>query len=251
MMLEVTGLGCAVGRRELLRGISFAVREGDWLMVCGPNGAGKSTLLRCVSGALPFTGEARLLGRDVRGMKPAERARLLGMMAQTHRSAYAYTVEAVVRMGRYARARFFGAEESGAEEALENALRLAGLTGLRSRSVLTLSGGEYQRCMLAQVLCQDPRVLLLDEPASHLDLRCQRDFYCLIDAWRREKGRAVVSVEHSLTAARRWGTSALLLAGGEARAFGPVREALSDSALLQAWDMDVAGWMREEAQAWE
>ena len=250
MTLTVRGLCASIGRREILRDISFEVRPGEWLMLCGPNGAGKSTLLRCVSGALPFSGSVLLDGEDLRRMKPARRALLMGVMAQTHRTAYAYTVEEVVRLGRYARRGPLGGADEGAEAALGEALRLTGLTGLRRRSVLSLSGGEYQRCMLAQALCQQPALLLLDEPANHLDLSYQQQLYSLVDAWRREEGRAVVTVEHSLTAARRWGTHALLLREGRQLAFGPVREALEDSLLTRTWGMDVAGWMREEAKVW-
>ena len=250
MTLTVSGLSAAIGRKQILQNIAFDVREGDWLMLCGPNGAGKSTLLRCVSGALGCQGEVSLDGEDVRRMKPARRALLMGMMAQTHRTAYAYTVEEVVRLGRYARRGFLGGADPQARSALDEALRLTGLTGLRNRSVLSLSGGEYQRCMLAQTLCQQPALLLLDEPANHLDLNYQQQLYTLVDAWRREKGRAVITVEHSLTAARRWGTHALLLRQGCQLAFGPVAQTLTDALLADAWQMDVAGWMRAEAEVW-
>ena len=134
--------------------------------------------------------------------------------------------------------------------ALVPSLRLTGLEALRRRSVLTLSGGEYQRCMLAQVLCQQPRLLLLDEPANHLDLSYQQQLYHLVDAWRQQEGRAVISVEHSLSAARRWGTHALLLSDGAQAAFGPVRQALTDARLCEVWGMDVPEWMRQQTEVW-
>ena len=136
------------------------------------------------------------------------------------------------------------------DEAVEQALADAGLTELRHRSVLTLSGGEQQRCALAQALCHQPEILLLDEPANHLDLNYQKELYHITDSWRRRPGHAVITVLHDLSAARRFATHALVLRGGHPLACGAAHEALSDSILRSAWDMDVAGWMKEMEKVW-
>ena len=97
---------------------------------------------------------------------------------------------------------------------MERALEMTGLTDLRQASMLTLSGGETQRAFLAQVFAQDPRVLILDEPANHLDLNYQQQIFSLIQAWLRQPGRAVLSVVHDLSLARRYGTHAVLMHRG-------------------------------------
>ena len=104
--------------------------------------------------------------------------------------------------------------------------------------------------LLAQVLCQEPDVLLLDEPGNHLDLRFQQELFLLIDAWRREPGHAVVSVVHDLSLARKFGTHALLLSSGRG-AYGEISAILTPSALESAWQMDVVGWLRSLGDVWQ
>ena len=251
MRLEVQGLSVARGRKHIVGDVSFTVNEGEWLMLVGRNGAGKSTVLRAVSCAIPSEGRLLLDGADLRRMRPAERALYLGMLEAGSGSACAFTVEELVSMGRYAhRGPLTGRGDPEGQARIEEALALTGLTELRRHSLLSLSSGERQRTFLAQVLCQAPSLLLLDEPDSHLDLSYTRQLYELIDRWRREPGRAVVSVVHDLSAARRFGSHALLLSEGRALAQGPCGQVLTDDRLAAAWGMDVAGWMRELAAVW-
>ena len=110
--------------------------------------------------------------------------------------------------------------------------------------------GLRQRMLLAQVLCQEPDVLLLDEPGNHLDLRFQQELFLLIDAWRREPGHAVVSVVHDLSLARKFGTHALLLSSGRGT-YGEISAILTPAALESAWQMDVVGWLRSLGDVWQ
>lgn len=143
------------GRTEIVHDVSFSVIDGQWLMICGPNGAGKSTLLSAVSQELPYTGLVTLDGTDLRRMKPRQLARRMAMLRQLSDLAYAYTVEEVVAMGRYAHRGLLQADNGGAE-AVERALQAVQLQDKRRQNILTLSGGERQRMLLAQVLCQEP-----------------------------------------------------------------------------------------------
>ena len=251
MMLRAEHVSVGLGGKRIVEDVSFTVREGEWLMLVGPNGAGKSTLLGAVSRALPFTGEVELCGRPLRSLSGSELARRMGVLCQHATSTYAFTVEEVVSMGRYAHQRgLLGRSDPEGAARVEEALAAVGLTEKRHQSVLTLSGGERQRAFLGQVLCQQPAVLLLDEPANHLDLVYQKQLFELVDAWRRKPGRAVVSVVHDLSLARRWGTHALLLHQGRSEGFGTVREVLTRDAMTRVWQMDVAGWMLETLEGW-
>ena len=127
---------------------------------------------------------------------------------------------------------------------------MTGMTALRRASVLTLSGGELQRAFLAQVFAQNPRLLILDEPANHLDLVYQKQIFSLIGQWLREPGRAVLSIVHDLSLALRYGTHATLLDGGRCVAQGTAREALAPEHLEKVYGMDVRGWMRELLGEW-
>ena len=136
-------------------------------------------------------------------------------------------------------------------ERLERALSLTGLTGLRHASVLTLSGGELQRTFLAQVFAQDPQILLLDEPANHLDLIYQKHIFSLIQQWLRQPGRAVLSVVHDLSLARKYGTHAVLMHRGQCAAQGAIDGVLSPERLQRVYGMDVYGWMRDMLSQWQ
>lgn len=155
MNLSAEHVSVLRGRTEIVHDVSFSVSDGQWLMICGPNGAGKSTLLSAVSQELPYTGLVTLDGTDLRRMKPRQLARRMAMLRQLSDLAYAYTVEEVVAMGRYAHRGLLQADNGGAE-AVERALQAVQLQDKRRQNILTLSGGERQRMLLAQVLCQEP-----------------------------------------------------------------------------------------------
>ena len=217
-MLTAESVSVRYGERTAVDGVSFSLEEGQWLMLVGPNGAGKSTLLRALTQGVSHDGVIRLDGRDIRSYKSAELAQRVGVLAQHNHVGYAYTVEEIVSLGRYAHAKgFFSAHDEDGEALVRRALALTGMEELRHTSALTLSGGELQRAFLAQVFAQNPRVLLLDEPANHLDLGYQKHIFSLIGEWIRQPGRAVVCVVHDLSLARKYGTHALLLHHGKSR----------------------------------
>ena len=245
MMLEVRDVSVRYGKLTVVDSASFDLDAGRWLMVVGPNGAGKSTLLNAVAQMIPHEGTVRMNGDDLSQIKPGLLARKLGLLAQNHSVGYAFTVEQVVRLGRYAyRGSPFSAPASDNEAEVERALAATGMTALKEHSVLTLSGGELQRAFLAQLLAQDPELLLLDEPTNHLDLAYQKEVFELIRRWVLDTGRTVISVVHDLSLARAWGDEALLMNGGRIIAWGAVETALSDENLAAAYGMDVRGWMR-------
>lgn len=250
-MLEATGITVRYGGRAVVDDVSLCVRAGQWLVLAGPNGAGKSTLVRALTGGMPYVGQVCLNGRDARQLRPAQLAREVGVLAQRQAFGFEDTVEEAVRLGRYAyRTSWLSGGDAEGEEKVERALRLTGLTGLRAQSVRSLSGGEAQRAFLAQVLAQDPPLLVLDEPANHLDPPYQRQLFELLAQWVAQPGRALISVVHDISMARRYGTHALLLREGRCMAFGPVEEALAPERLEAAYGMDVAAWMRETLALW-
>ena len=134
---------------------------------------------------------------------------------------------------------------------IDAALEMTGLMPLRSRNIMTLSGGELQRAFLAQVLAQDPKLLILDEPANHLDLPFQKQFFDMVQEWLKQPGRAVITVMHDLTLAKKYGTHALLMNEGKAAAQGAAEEVLTRENLQAVYGMDVFGWMKELYTAWD
>jgi iron complex transport system ATP-binding protein len=249
--LEVSGLTVRYGDLTLVDDVSFSLDEGERLIIVGPNGAGKSTLVNAITQGAPYEGAVRCDGVDVRRLKPVELACQIGMLMQSYFVGYAFTVEEVVSLGRYARTRGpFSTHSDADRAAIDDALACCGLTDLAGQSVLTLSGGELQRTFLAQVFAQDPRILILDEPTNHLDLVYQKRIFTLLDEWLARPGRAVLAVVHDLSLARAFGSRALLMDKGRAVALGPPREALAPERLKEVYGMDVEGWMRSLLTQW-
>ena len=240
------------GDSAVVDDLSFRLDEGQWLMLAGPNGAGKSTLIETIAQGTPYTGSIRWENEDIRSMKAAKLAQKIGVLAQKNNVGYAYTVDEVVGLGRYAykTGLFSGRDDDGKAE-VEKALEMTGLTELRRASMLTLSGGETQRVFLAQVFAQNPQVLILDEPANHLDLKYQQHIFSLIREWLKEPGRAVLSVVHDLSLARRYGTHAILMDHGKSIAQGEIREVMAPDTLQQVYGMNVYEWMREMLSQWQ
>ncbi|MGI6151978.1 MAG: ABC transporter ATP-binding protein [Christensenellales bacterium] len=251
-LLEVSRLNVRYGGVPAVDDVSFSVLEGRWLMIVGPNGAGKSTIVKALSRGVPYTGRILLNGREIGGIAPADYAKAVGVLTQTHTVAYGFTVEEVVRMGRYAHRRnAFSCPEGDDEEKIAHAMAMTGLLDLKDKSVLEVSGGELQRVFLAQVLAQDPKLILLDEPVNHLDLVFQKRVLELLDGWMREKGRAIVSVVHDLSLAKAYGTDALLVNEGRAVAFGGIDSVLNEGNLKEVYGMDVSAWNRELLAQWQ
>lgn len=250
-MLKAENITVRFGERTVVDHLSFHLHEGQWLMLVGPNGAGKSTLIETISQGVAYTGNILLEGKDIRRFKAAQLARKVGVLAQKNVVGYAYTVDEVVGLGRYAYTQsFLSARDDGGKDQVERALSLTGLTNLRHASVLTLSGGELQRTFLAQVFAQNPQILILDEPANHLDLKYQQHIFSLISDWLKTPGRAVISVVHDLSLARKYGTHAVLMNRGKNISQGKIDEVLTQDNLKTVYDMDVYGWMRDMLEQW-
>ncbi len=251
-MLRGDHITVRYGERAVVDDLSFRLREGQWLMLAGPNGAGKSTLIEAIARGVPYAGSIQWEGRDLRAFSAAQLAQRVGVLSQRNAIGYAYTVEEIVGLGRYAHRTGFLRGRSAEDGArIEQALEMTGLTGLRRASMLTLSGGETQRVFLAQVFAQNPRVLILDEPANHLDLKYQQQVFSLIRGWLEQPGRAVLSVVHDLSLARRYGTHAVLMDRGRSVAQGPIADVMTAENLDRVYGMDVYAWMRGLLAQWE
>ena len=251
-MLQGEHITVRYGSFTVVDDLSFHLKEGQWLMLAGPNGAGKSTLIEAIAQGAPHSGTIRWKGEDIRGLKASSLARKIGVLAQKNNVGYAYTVEEVVGLGRYAyKSGLFSGRNDDGKAAVEKALEMTGLSDLRHASMLTLSGGETQRVFLAQVFAQDPQVLILDEPANHLDLKYQQHIFSLIRDWLKEPGRAVLSVVHDLSLARKYGTHAILLDHGKTISQGLIDDVMTPENLKQVYGMDVYAWMKDMLSQWE
>ncbi len=226
--------------RPVLADVSMAVRGGEFTALIGPNGAGKTTLLRTLGRQLrPVSGNVALDGVAVWDRGPGWTARRVALALNKGSRDRPLTVAEVVSLGRAPHRGWvlpFRAED---RRAIQTALARVGLADFADRRVTELSDGEAQRVGLARALAQEPAVLLVDEPTSHLDLRFQGEVLDQLRELSRD-GLAVVAALHDLNLAAMWADRVVLLAAGRVVASGTPAEVLTAAALSAAYGTPLA-----------
>jgi iron complex transport system ATP-binding protein len=236
-LLEIDGLGAAYGGKAVIAGLSLPpFVPGTVTSLIGPNAAGKTTLLRALAGLHPAKGRVRLGGRDLLALPLAEHARYVTYMPQSLPQRVALSVLEGVA-GALRASPVEGPALSDAE-LMGRALEVIELVGIGHKALEGLdhlSGGQRQLASLAQALARSPRVLLLDEPISALDLYYQLRVMKLVQRLARERGMMVIMVLHDLAIAARWSDRVVVLAEGRVMADGPPAEAISAEVLAAVY----------------
>ena len=236
----VAGYRGAGGERRVLNGLDFAVGGGEMVALLGANGSGKTTLLNVVAGTIqPTSGSVELFGRPLSGWSRGDVARSVAVLPQSLELPAGFRVGEVVAMGRTAHgARWFGWTPDDLL-AVEHALRDADALDLADRPVTELSGGERQRVLVALALAQEPSLLLLDEPTTHLDVAHAAWLLANVARLRQLRGLTVVMVLHDLVLASAWAPRVVVLHGGRIVADGPPEEALRPDIVRDAYGVAV------------
>ena len=220
----------------MLKDVSFALEPGGFLGVIGPNGSGKSTLVRAMTRLLPLrAGRVGILGTELTRLSRRQLARDVAVVPQRSHIPFKFTVEQVVWMGRSPHLGRLRPAAGRDVAAVTNALEGADVAGLRSRFVDELSGGEFQRVIIARALAQEPKVLLLDEPTSHLDINHTADIFDLLRRLNREQALTVMCISHDLNAAALYAQRLLLMANGQVLAEGPPDQIITETNIRMAY----------------
>jgi len=194
---------------------SIAIHAGEVVGLVGPNGAGKSTLLRAVTGDAELQqGRLAIAGIDSRTLAPLQRARIVGVVPQQVTAAFALPARDFVAMGRHARLARFASPGQRDLDVVDEALMLTDTARLAERPTDELSGGDLQRLALAQALAQEPQVLLLDEPVSHLDLNHRLQILDLVRDLAADRGLGILAVFHDIDLAARYSDRIAVVAEG-------------------------------------
>ena len=238
-MLEVRDIRFSYAK-PVLNSVSLDARSGDMLAVLGPNGSGKSTLIKIIVGVLkPAGGSILIEGRDLASISRREAARVIGYVAQESTVRFPLTAMELVLQGRFAQGRLIGFESERDVSAAEWAMRVTEITQFATRPLTELSGGERQRVMLARALAVRPRLLVLDEPVANLDIAHQVKMLELIKRLTIEEEITAIVVTHELNLAAEFASNVLLLKSGDAIAFGPPREVMTEDALRAVFETDL------------
>ncbi|AXF64966.1 MULTISPECIES: ABC transporter ATP-binding protein [unclassified Leclercia] len=232
MTLSLSGLQVTFQSRNVLNNINLQLEAGEIVGLLGPNGSGKSTLLRCLAGLLPrHAHHIQLNGTPLNKISVRDRAKQLAFVPQHAGVDGDLCVEQIVRLGRTPHRRgLFGWSEKD-DQAVEHAIRLMKLAGLRHRLWRQLSGGERQRCQIARALAQQPRLLILDEPTNHLDIEYQLELMTLIT----QLPITVVVALHDLNLAANYCHRLVLLKSGRVMTSGPPDAVLTPELIERAW----------------
>jgi len=234
--LGLRSLTVRYAERVALQEVDLDVPRGQFLALVGPNGSGKTTLLRAALGFLtPDSGTVRLFGSDVRVLSIVERARRVAWVPQEESPRDDVPLIDYVLYGRYAHLPWLQGESSVDHDAAARALEAVGLADRAADGILSVSGGERQRAILARALVQDAPLLLLDEPTSHLDIGHQLDLLGRVRELSRARGVTVVAALHDLNLAARFADRIVVLSRGRRVADGSPAEVISEELLARVW----------------
>ena len=240
MILRVTGASFRYpdATADALRDVSLTVDEGELVAVLGPNGSGKTTLVRLILGTLTAReGTVDVLGRSAGDWPRRDLARQVAVVAQREDNPFPQRVRDAVMLGRYPHLSPWGAERGEDRAAVRQALERCDVAYLSERWMATLSGGEYQRVRVARALAQQPRLLVLDEPSTSLDIRHEMELFELMRALATDRRFGVLLITHHLNLAARFADRLVLLSEGR-----PAAQGTPDQVLTAASIRSVFGW---------
>ncbi len=239
-VLKIEQLVCGYSpQKPIIKEVSFTVGEGEFVGIVGPNGSGKTTLLRAIIGLLQIQrGSIVVSNHRVEHLERKELARRIAFVPQLMEPVEGFTVEELILLGRtpYFGRFFFETEDD--YHAVNWAIEELKIEKLKDRPITKLSGGEFQRVAIARALAQEPRVLLLDEPTTHLDLRYQVKICKLL--WKLRRHRTVVATFHDLNLASRYCSKLILMKRGEVIAEGLPNEVVTPLNIWKAYRIKAA-----------
>ena len=236
MTISVNQISCTYSGRRVFEELTFDVDPATFFIVIGPNGSGKTTLIKALAGLKPVTsGEISIDGHPLARYKRKELARKVAYVSQSIADDSPFTVKEVVLMGRSPYLGILGVEGEADLALAGQAIEYVGLSHLADRPVCNLSGGERQRTQIARAICQQPDLILLDEPTAALDLAHQIRMMEILVRLKNDQGTTVVMVSHDINLAAMYADRLLLLVNGKIAAIGPPQRVVDEKILCQAY----------------
>ena len=239
MKLSTERLTAGYDKKDVITGVDIAIKDGEMVGIIGPNGSGKSTLLKALTRLLkPRSGTVHLDGKALREMSTGTVAQCMAVLPQAPNSPAELTVRELVGYGRYPHVPWLKRLGATDRAVVDRAINECRLKSLADRQVSTLSGGERQRAWLALAMAQEPRVMLLDEPVTFLDICHQIEVMDLIAQLNRERGITVLMVLHDLNLASRYCERLLAVSDGRIAYDGPTEEVICSDVLRNVFNVD-------------
>ncbi|MBU5312431.1 ABC transporter ATP-binding protein [Tissierella carlieri] len=216
MGMETKNLQVKYGDKVVLKDANFKVNNGEIVTIIGPNGSGKTTLIKALSRCIKsHSGDIYLDGKDIYQIPTKKIAREVAILPQVKNVSADVTIENLVSYGRYPHLGFGKRIKKDDRDIIHWAIEKTGLIKLRDRYIATLSGGERQRAWIAMALAQKPKILILDEPTTYLDISYQLEVLELVKELNESLGITVIMVLHDLNQAARYSDNIYVLRDGQ------------------------------------
>jgi iron complex transport system ATP-binding protein len=234
--IDIDNLICSYNKSPVLKKVTFSVQKGDMFIVIGPNGSGKTTLMKAMAGISGFeNGNVYVLGRVISSYSKRKLAQTVAIVPQEGPLDFPFTVNELVLMGRSPYLGILGLPSEEDFEIAARALAFTGVEHLAHRKLGQLSGGEKQLVFIARAICQEPQIIILDEPTASLDIGHQIKIMDLMEKLKLEKSVTVIMVSHDVNLAAMYGDTLLLLKDGEGVNLGTPEEVLTFKILEEAY----------------
>lgn len=239
-MIGIQNLSFAYLEELVVDRVSLSIADGEFVGIIGPNGAGKSTLLKLIDGILQAKeGEIKLQSKPLHEYTRRQMAKMIGFVPQNFSTAFSYSVNDIVLMGRYPHLSAFASESANDYRIAERSMQSTDVWQLRQRQFGELSGGEKQRVVLASALAQEPQILLLDEPTSSLDIKYQYQFYSILQQLQQSRGLTIVVVTHDINLAARYCGRLILLKNGKVVDDGAPEKVITKKMMESVYEVEV------------
>lgn len=227
-LIQAIDLNGGYGDEMIVRDVSFQIHKGDFLGIIGPNGSGKSTLLKLISRALPVKGGRVLFEEeDIQHMSLKKLSQKIAFVPQDTMINFPFTVEEIVLMGRIPHLKRLQHESKIDRDIALRSLELTDVLSLRNKNINELSAGERQRVIIARALAQEPSLMFLDEPTSHLDIGHEIRLLDLLKKLNKDNSLTVVIVMHDLNLASEYCDRLMLLENGRIYKEGSAKDVLT------------------------
>ncbi len=240
-LITSQNLTCGYGEEPILHDISFSLNTGDFVGVIGPNGCGKSTLVRALTAILkPISGHVTLGNQNISSLSPRDISRQIAVIPQDTAILFGFSVLEMVLMGRTPHLKRLQRSGDHDHSVAERALEQTDMHHLKDRKMTELSGGERQRAIIARALAQEPCLLLLDEPDSHLDIGHQIEIFDLLDHLNRTRDLTLLCVSHNLNLAATYCRQLMLMQEGRILATGSPKETITSQNIKTLYGVNAA-----------
>ncbi len=232
-------ISISYGKREILNNVTLEFNEGKIYSIIGQNGCGKTSLLKLISKVVKQTsGDVYLNDVSLKGIKSKEIAKTIAYVSQYHPDLADIDVRTLISYGRYPYKKFGQGNTAEDREIIDRAIQLTNLEKLQDSSVSTLSGGERQRAWIAMALAQQPKILILDEPTTYLDISYQIEVLDLISELNKELGITIIMVLHDLNLASRYSDFLYALKDKKVFAYGTPEEVITFDNLNEVFNIE-------------